>query len=274
MLWGMKQELPAMQKMVLMAIANRFNDDMGYCFPSHELLAKESGMSKSSVLRQIEALEKTTLLSVIRSLDDKGNKNVNRYILKVGASVTVELPLVSERNEASVTVELPLVSERNEASVTVTHETVNEPVSINQKDNHKESAPKKAKLVLPEFIDQATWDEWMTVRKKKGAVISETSTNRLLSTLAKVEADAVLSMNGITPNEAIAIAIEQSWKGLNIEWLHNRLKQQGGANATHKQYNKPARLSAPERVEKAIAERNKQRMDESNVLNGEFTRHG
>ena len=259
MLWGMKQELPAMQKMVLMAIANRFNDDMGYCFPSHELLAKESGMSKSSVLRQIEALEKTTLLSVIRSLDDKGNKNVNRYILKVGASVTVELPLVSERNEASVT---------------VTHETVNEPVSINQKDNHKESAPKKAKLVLPEFIDQATWDEWMTVRKKKGAVISETSTNRLLSTLAKVEADAVLSMNGITPNEAIAIAIEQSWKGLNIEWLHNRLKQQGGANATHKQYNKPARLSAPERVEKAIAERNKQRMDESNVLNGEFTRHG
>ena len=113
---------------------------------------------------------------------------------------------------------------KTDIDTTINNSTIN--------DSLKESAPQKPKISLPDYIEKATWDEWMTVRKKKGAVISETSTTRLLNTLALVEADYELRSHGITPNEAIAIAIEQSWKGLNIEWLHNRLKQQGGSNAS------------------------------------------
>ena len=126
MTWVMKQDLPAMQKMLLMAMANRFNDKDGFCFPSHELLAKESGMNKSSVIRNIEKLEKSNLISVIRSSDDKGNKNVNRYKLN--------LQVVAQCNEGSSGAQLGVVAQCNEGSGTVQHETVNEPVSINHKD--------------------------------------------------------------------------------------------------------------------------------------------
>ena len=128
MQWAMKQKLPAMQKMVLVTLANRFNDDTGDCYPSHELLAKESGMDKRSVIRNIEKLEKSNLLSVIRTTDDKGNKNVNRY----------KFPLVTDSHEGSDTKSLGVVAQKShKGSDRVSHETVNEPVNITTVVLHK-----------------------------------------------------------------------------------------------------------------------------------------
>jgi len=83
MTWATEQELPAMQKIVLLMMANRTNHDTGLCFPSHDLLAKECGMAKRSLIDQINKLESAGLIEVMRSANEKGMKNVNRYRLNL-----------------------------------------------------------------------------------------------------------------------------------------------------------------------------------------------
>jgi hypothetical protein len=83
MTWATEQELPAMQKIVLLMMANRTNHDTGLCFPSHDLLAKECGMAKRSLIDQINKLEAAGLIEVMRSANEKGMKNVNRYRLNL-----------------------------------------------------------------------------------------------------------------------------------------------------------------------------------------------
>ena len=58
-----------MQKLVLLLMANRHNNDTGMCMPSHEKLAKDCGMSKSAVKASIRSLEEKGLLSVNRRAD-------------------------------------------------------------------------------------------------------------------------------------------------------------------------------------------------------------
>ena len=78
MTWAVEQELPAMQKIVLLMLANRTNHDTGLCYPSHDRLAKECGMDKRSVINQIAKLESAGLLKVIRSTNKP-----NSYILNL-----------------------------------------------------------------------------------------------------------------------------------------------------------------------------------------------
>ena len=104
MTWAVKQELPAMQKIVLLMLANRTNHDTGLCFPSHDTLTKECGMSKRSVVYQIEKLEEAGLINVIRSTNAKGEKNANRYKLNLsGGSATDALGVVQELHGGSAT---------------------------------------------------------------------------------------------------------------------------------------------------------------------------
>jgi DNA-binding Lrp family transcriptional regulator len=89
MTWAVEQELPAMQKIVLLMLANRTGNESGICYPSHDLLAKECGMSKRSVVAQIDILEKAGLIKVFRSFNDKKMKNVNKYKLNLHVKTSV-----------------------------------------------------------------------------------------------------------------------------------------------------------------------------------------
>lgn len=121
----MKQKLPAMQKMVLLTLANRYNDDTQECYPSIETLADESGMSKRAVIYQTEKLEQIELISVRRESDGRGLKKVNYYTLKFSSATDAH---------RSATDSLGVVQEVQKGSATDAHETVNEPVIINHKE--------------------------------------------------------------------------------------------------------------------------------------------
>lgn len=86
MAWAAKQTLPAMQKIVLVILADHNSKD-GLCFPSYETLAIECGMSKRSVINQIDKLEAAELLTIERS-----HNRSNRYTLNIVASECVALP--------------------------------------------------------------------------------------------------------------------------------------------------------------------------------------
>lgn len=83
--WATKQELPAMQKIVLVMLADH-NSKSGLCFPSYDTLAKECGMTKRSVINQVEKLEAAGLLTI-----EHFKNRCNRYVLNVPASESVAL---------------------------------------------------------------------------------------------------------------------------------------------------------------------------------------
>lgn len=86
MTWAVEQELPALQKLVLLMLANCSNHHTGQCNPSHERLAKECGMSRDSVKRAIAELSEKGLLEIHRKTKD-GVNLPNQYVLRVGSSV-------------------------------------------------------------------------------------------------------------------------------------------------------------------------------------------
>lgn len=78
--WACEQELPAMQKIVLVCLAHRMNHKTRRCDPSMERLAKDAGMSLRSVVSGLAALEKSG--KVKRELRAAGGMKVsNAYTL-------------------------------------------------------------------------------------------------------------------------------------------------------------------------------------------------
>ncbi|WP_080412481.1 helix-turn-helix domain-containing protein [Burkholderia ubonensis] len=85
MTWAVEQDLPALQKLVLLMLANCCNSHTGRCDPSHDTLAKECGMSRDSVRRAIAEIEKKGLIEIRRQTQN-GVNLPNQYVLKVGSS--------------------------------------------------------------------------------------------------------------------------------------------------------------------------------------------
>jgi hypothetical protein len=83
MTWAVGQDLPCKEKMVLMMLANRTNQDTGRCDPSHKRLAFDCGLSESSVKRAISQLSERGLLNIEQRLF--GDVNLpNQYVLEMG----------------------------------------------------------------------------------------------------------------------------------------------------------------------------------------------
>jgi uncharacterized protein YdaU (DUF1376 family) len=59
-------------------------------------------------------------------------------------------------------------------------------------------------------------ETFLSVRKKKKAVNSELAFTKIKNEIIK---------SGLTPNEAIKIACENSWKGFEAEWVNNKFQQ-------------------------------------------------
>lgn len=82
MTWAVEQKLPAREKLVLLMLANRTNHDTGLCCPSHERLADECGMSKTTVKEAIRSLAERGLLRVIQRAAE-GVNLPNQYVLNL-----------------------------------------------------------------------------------------------------------------------------------------------------------------------------------------------
>ena len=83
MTWAVEQELRTAEKMVLVMLANCCNHHTGRCDPSHKRLARECGMSVSTLKRCIDGLEQAGLLRV-ENREQYGVNLPNQYHLLVG----------------------------------------------------------------------------------------------------------------------------------------------------------------------------------------------
>lgn len=80
MTWAVAQRVPAMQKLVLLMLANRTNHDTGMCIPRIKTLADECGMSETACKNALKALAASDHIRV-ESRFDEGIQKPNQYHL-------------------------------------------------------------------------------------------------------------------------------------------------------------------------------------------------
>lgn len=85
MTWAVEQDLKHTEKMVLIMLANYCNHQTGRCDPAHKRLAKECGMSVSTLKRSIDRLEALGLLTV-ENREVEGVSLPNQYHLHLEVS--------------------------------------------------------------------------------------------------------------------------------------------------------------------------------------------
>jgi len=84
MSWALKQPVKTAEKLLLLVIAN-YADEQGRAWPSVETLARDTGMSRTSVKRTMKKLEDTGFIR--RQKRVKGYlQTSNLYTLKGGFS--------------------------------------------------------------------------------------------------------------------------------------------------------------------------------------------
>jgi len=76
------------------------------------------------------------------------------------------------------------------------------------KEQPKKARKRAESFALPEWINQALWDDFMTVRKQIKAANTDGAKKALITKLVK------LQQEGHDPHESIAQSIENSWKGV------------------------------------------------------------
>jgi hypothetical protein len=83
MTWAVEQKVPALQKLVLLMLANRLNHDTGKCIPKIKTLADECGMSESSVKTAMKGLSEAGLITIVPRFQESVQLP-NAYVLHVG----------------------------------------------------------------------------------------------------------------------------------------------------------------------------------------------
>jgi hypothetical protein len=82
MTWAVEQKLPALQKLVLMMLANRTNSDTGCCIPRVKLLAADCGMGETATKSALKALEVAGLIEVQERFKERVQLS-NQYHLRM-----------------------------------------------------------------------------------------------------------------------------------------------------------------------------------------------
>ncbi|MHB9838495.1 helix-turn-helix domain-containing protein [Paraburkholderia terrae] len=163
MTWAVEQDLPALQKLVLLMLANRTNPDTGRCDPSHDKVASDCGMSKPSVKRAISDLAEKGLVEIHRQASN-GVNLPNQYTLRVGSSVRGvgsdrTHGVGSDRPEGGVTQTRGVGSDRPEGGVTQTRG-----VGSDRATKHEVKTEKKLSLLSDSKFEEA----WKSYPKREG----------------------------------------------------------------------------------------------------------
>ena len=161
MAWAIAQKLPAMQKIVLIVIANRINSESGECYPSISRIAEDSGMTTRSVMQQIEKLELGGYIFVTRETIGK-SKAVNRYKLSMGSEPN-SLGVVNDIHEGSEPNSLGVVNDIHEGSEPNSHKPVIQPVNLISNYNHSEN------IVSSGNLDNLIYPSSLSIQEREAA---------------------------------------------------------------------------------------------------------
>lgn len=81
-------------------------------------------------------------------------------------------------------------------------------------------------FILPNDIDPELWAIWMIIRQRKKAINSDIALKALITRLKEIE-----NAGKYTKNQAIKIAIQESWKSVRLHWLTNLEENDNAENS-------------------------------------------
>ena len=108
--WAFEQDLPTNAKFVLVKLADNANDD-GVCWPSMQYVASHTGMSRRSVIDQIDLLASKGLIR-IEHRTKNGAPTSNLYFLNLPVGVVKQVhQVVKDVHQGSETGSLGVVKQ-------------------------------------------------------------------------------------------------------------------------------------------------------------------
>lgn len=193
-------------KLLLLLLANRTNTDTEVCYPSIDRLAEDSELNRSTVIRNLKALETRGILRVERRLDQYGRNEANVYRLLMNVKVGAR---VAPRHPDSGTVR-PM-----EGGVVPPESEL-----FNQNKNQKKrEAGAVAPFSLPDWLPLNEWEEFRAHRKRKRAPMTEAIERRIVGVLDK------LRVLGHDPAKVLTEAIDRNWTAIKVDWIHKEAKR-------------------------------------------------
>lgn len=200
MTWAVKKQLPYKEKLVLLMLANRTNQDTGRCNPSHRRLADDCGMSESSVKRAISVLCDAGLVKVDQQYV-ADSQLPNHYILDLENPGQPDPPLFKVKFDRG--------SDRpTKQRILLNHE--DREIPQKQTFNLKTMIDE-----LPEGLSEEALRDYVKFKSKKGPM-----TRRMWN--AVVKELGILRQRGFNLDDALLHAQMKGWQGLDNTWFKDQ----------------------------------------------------
>lgn len=218
--WALEQDLPSGPKFVLVALANRANQD-GDCWPSQNDISRQTGISRMSVSKHITYLVEKKLIEAKHRKRIDGGQSSNFYTLCKNTRYTHvtqdDIPLSNFDTPPVKPVYTPCKETLHPpVKQLYTYETSLEP-SIEPSKNIRA----RKRCIKPDDVTEQVWNDFEQLRKQKKAPITATVLSRIRSEAEKA---------GWSMEEALAECCARGWQGFKADWI---LRDKDGGNKIH-----------------------------------------
>lgn len=192
----------ASEKLMLLAYADRHNEETGCAYPSIEWLTSFSCLNRKTVIASIAKLEASGLLS------DTGERMGRTKQIKVYRVHTETVPKAEQSQKRNSSDISPKESQKRDT------EPSREPVSPTVATQPTEKRA-RVQFLPPPGVDAQVWGDFLASPNRRKAGMSQTAYSGICNNLRK------LAEHGFPPGEMIAMAVERGWKTVKLEWVQN-----------------------------------------------------
>jgi hypothetical protein len=205
-------DLPPMEKLVLLALADCANDQ-GHCWPSASTLRKKSGQGERTVRR------------CIQSLIEK------KHITQQQRSGTSPVYTVHPCQSGTPARAAPL-PDRPDTPARAAPKPKGTVISSEAKASSHKRPRKKNPFPAPNDVPDQVWSDFLESPKRRKAGMSATAYAGITNNLR------TLAEHGYPPGKMIALAVERGWTTVKLEWVQND-ERQSSSNITSLRGHRP-----------------------------------
>lgn len=178
-------DLPAGEKLVLLALADCANDE-GRCWPGLASLCAKTGRCKRSLQESLRILDRAGHITRV----ENPGKGMNYTVHPVAKSAPVESIATGGKKPSK-----PVAKSAPKPSRTINGSEA------------KASSPRRAAYPPPPGVPSEVWFDYLKLRDRKKAAMSDTAYRRQLAKLQQ------LAEAGWPPGEVVALSVERGWTG-------------------------------------------------------------
>ena len=200
-----------LRKLVLLKLCDNANDS-GECWPSFQHIADQCEISRRSAINHIQALIDCGIL-VSEARFKSGEQTTNMYKINKDALLVGSAGAALPSEPAA----LPPVQELHPPSAGAAPRTVTEP--SNRTVIESIEKPQFDYSGWPSLPSDQTMADWLAMRKRLKADVSQTVINRFAVELKKAKA------YGYTVDQCLSECVTRGWRGFEVQWLLNSSQQ-------------------------------------------------